>query len=320
MQICRATSTHPHDPYVARRRFWDLYADCDALEPWVGAFAYDEQDPHSKRLLDASDWRRFAITDAHIRRSRQAYFANISYLDEKIGELLAVLERTRQHERTIVLFLSDHGDMLGERGLWFKMSFFEGSARVPLLLAAPGLPAASIEAPVSTLDVLPTLADLAGVDLAEIAPWTDGESLLPVALGAGRSGPVRMEYVAEGSIAPMAALRDERFKLVVSAADPAQLFDLRADPSELSNLAFDPAHEADLERLSALAGTLWDMDAYDREVRESQARRHVVYRGLRNGAYYPWDFQPLQRASERYMRNHMDLNVLEERQRHPRGE
>ena len=312
--------THPHDPYVARPRFWDLYAACDALEPRVGAIAYDEQDPHSQRLLDASDWRRFAIENEHIRRSRQAYFANISYLDEKIGELLAVLEQTRQAERTIVLFTSDHGDMLGERGLWFKMCFFEGAVRVPLLMAVPGLPPATITTPVSTLDVLPTLADLAGLDLAEIGQWTDGESLLPVTHGAARSGPVRMEYAAEGSIAPMAALRDERYKLVVSPADPPQLFDLRADPQELANLAAEPAHAADVERLSSLAETFWDMKAYDTEVRQSQARRLVVYRSLRNGAYYPWDYQPLQRASERYMRNHMDLNVLEEEKRYPRGE
>ena len=312
--------THPHDPYVARRRFWDLYADCDQLEPKIGAIAYDEQDPHAKRLLDASDWRRFAITDEHIRRSRRAYFANISYLDEKIGELLAVLERTRQDDRTIVLFVSDHGDMLGERGLWFKMCFYEGAARVPLLLAAPGLPAATIEDPVSTIDMLPTLADLAGIDLAEVAPWTDGESLLPVAAGAARSSPVRMEYAAEGSVAPMAAIRDQRFKLVVSPADPAQLFDLEADPDELANRAGDPAYAADLERLSSLADTFWDMPVLDAEVRQSQARRLAVFRSLRNGVYYPWDYQPLQRASERYMRNHMDLNILEEEKRFPRGE
>jgi choline-sulfatase len=312
--------THPHDPYVARRRFWDLYADCDQLEPRVPAIPYADHDPHSRRLLDASDWRRFTITDEHIRRSRRAYFANISYLDEKIGELLAVLERTRQNDRTIVLFVSDHGDMLGERGLWFKMSFYEGSARVPLLMAAPGLPPARIEAPVSTLDVLPTLADLAGIDLAEIAPWTDGESLLPVAGGDARTRPVLMEYAAEGSIAPMAALRDSRCKLVVSPADPPQLFDLEGDPDELVNRAGDPAYTADFERLSGLADTFWDMPSFDTVVRQSQARRLVVYRSLRNGAYYPWDYQPLQRAAERYMRNHMDLNVLEEEKRYPRGE
>ena len=90
---------------------------------------YADHDPHSQRIFDANDWRNFTITDEHIKRARRAYFANISYLDDKIGEVLDTLERTRQE--AIILFVSDHGDMLGERGLWFKMTFFEGSARVP---------------------------------------------------------------------------------------------------------------------------------------------------------------------------------------------
>ncbi|HET7409595.1 MAG TPA: choline-sulfatase, partial [Paracoccaceae bacterium] len=98
------------------------------------------------------------------------------------------------------------------------------------------------------------------------------------------------------------------------------LFDLQADPHELTNLADDPAHADTLARLRATSEASWDLAAYDSEVREGQARRHVIYEALRNGAYYPWDFQPLQRASERYMRNHMDLNTLEEQKRFPRGE
>ena len=98
------------------------------------------------------------------------------------------------------------------------------------------------------------------------------------------------------------------------------MFDLDADPNELRNLAGDAAHRETLETLRDQAGGRWDLDAYDAEVRQSQARRHVVYQALRNGAYYPWDFQPLQKASERYMRNHMDLDLLEQNQRYPQGE
>ena len=104
------------------------------------------------------------------------------------------------------------------------------------------------------------------------------------------------------------------------AQELEQLFDLEADPQELTNLTADPSHAGTLADLSAQADARWDLDAYDAEVRASQARRWVVYEALRNGAYYPWDFQPLRQASERYMRNHMDLNVLEENQRFPRGE
>ncbi len=302
--------THPHDPFVARRRFWDLYDGAAELEPPVPV-AYADQDPHSQRLMDACDWRAFDITDDHVRRARQGYFANISYVDDRIGSILRVLEATRQE--AVVVFLSDHGEMLGRRGLWFKMSFREGSARVPFMIAAPGLEPGLVDTPVSTLDLTPTLCDLAGIDMAEVTPWTDGVSLL----GSDR-GPVPMEYAAEGSIAPMVGLIDGRWKYIRCPADPEQLFDLATDPAEAVNLA-GSAPEA-LARMRALADARWDLPAVDAAVRASQAQRWVVYPALRQGAYYPWDHQPLRAASERYMRNHMDLNVLEEAKRFPRGE
>jgi choline-sulfatase len=310
--------THPHDPYVARRKYWDLYEGCRHLQPPGEAIPYEAQDAHSRRLLDACDWRAFDITPDHIARARRGYFANISYIDDKIGEILAVLEATRQD--AVVIFTSDHGDMLGERGLWFKMHFFEGSARVPLMVAAPGIVTGRIDTPVSTIDLLPTLADLAGISLDEVMPWSDGESLLPIARGGARQAPVAMEYAAEGSVAPLVCLRAGRWKYVRCAADPELLYDLEADPAERANLAGDPAFAEPFAALRAKADRRWDLARFDAEVRESQARRRVVYEALRNGSYYPWDFQPLKAASERYMRNHLDLNVLEDSKRFPRGE
>lgn len=310
--------THPHDPYVARKRFYDLYADIPQLDPKVEALKPEDIDPHSERLHRACKAEDYALSAEQIRAARQAYFANISYVDEKIGNLLDVLERCGMSENTLIVFTSDHGDMLGERGLWFKMNFFEGSARVPLMMAAPQLKAALVEEAVSTLDVLPTLSDLAGIDLHGIMPWTDGMSLVPVAKGEAQRGVVPMEYAAEGTIAPMVSLREGDWKLNLCRADPPQLFNLQNDPDELNNLAGQADHQEDLARLMKLAEERWNLELYDAQVRASQARRHVVYPALRNGAYYPWDYQPLQKASERYMRNHMDLNVLEENQRFPR--
>lgn len=312
--------THPHDPYVARRKYWDLYEDCDHLLPEVPAMAYADHDPHARRIFDANDWRNFEITDDDIRRSRRAYFANISYLDDKIGEILEALRGTRQEDNTIILFVSDHGDMLGERGLWFKMSFYEGSARVPMMIAAPGMTPGAVSDPVSTIDVCPTLCDLAGVNMEDVMPWTTGETLVPLGNGQRRTSPVAMEYAAEASYSPLIALRWGRWKYTNCALDPEQLFDLESDPNELTNLAKDPAHASTLERFRVEAAARWDLEKFDAEVRESQARRWVVYEALRNGDYYPWDYQPLQKASERYMRNHMDLNVVEENARFPRGE
>ena len=310
--------THPHDPYVARKKYWDLYENCEHLLPEISAMDYDDHDAHSKRIFDANDWRNFDITADDIRRSRRAYFANISYIDDKVGEILDVLERTRQD--AAIMFVSDHGDMLGERGLWFKMSMFEGSSRVPLMISAPNIKPGLVDAPTSTIDVCPTLADLAGVSLDEIAPWTEGESLIGVANNEKTRGPVAIEYAAEASYAPVVALRDGDYKYVRCTLDPDMLFNLADDPHELHNLVENPAHTKVLNAMQAMADTRWDLERFDEEVRRSQARRWVVYEALRNGEYYPWDFQPLQKASERFMRNHMDLNDVEENQRFPRNE
>ena len=309
--------SHPHDPYVARRKYWDLYEGCGQVSPDGDPIPYEVMDPHSQRLMDASDWRSSTITPDHIARARRGYFANISYVDDKIGEILTVLEATRQE--AVIIFTSDHGDMLGDRGLWFKMNFFEGSARVPLMIAAPGLAPARVTTPASTLDVVPTLAALADISLDEVMPWTAGTNLIPVANGAARDA-VPMEYAAEGSITPLVCLRDGPWKYQACAADPELLFNLDSDPRERANLATDPAHAATLAHFRALASARWDLARFDADVRQSQARRWVVYEALRNGAYFPWDYQPLRAASERYMRNHMDLNVLEENKRFPRGE
>ena len=312
--------THPHDPYVARRRFWELYADCPALQPDIAAWDFAQHDPHSKRLFIANDYQNFDIQNRDVERSRRAYFANISYLDEKIGEILSVLENTAMDDNTIILFCSDHGDMLGERGLWFKMSFLEGSARTPLLMAAPDLPPMMVDQPVSNLDILPTLLDMAGIDMEGIKKWTDGESLLPVIAGHHKRAAVPIEYAAEGSYAPLVAMVEGAVKYIVCDLDPDQMFHLDSDPHELNNLANEPEYAEIASHMREMIQSRWDLAAFDDIVRHSQSQRLIVYEALRNGSYFPWDYQPLQRASERYMRNHMDLNILEEQQRFPRGE
>ncbi len=314
--------THPHDPYVARKKYWDLYDQETLPTPEVKPIPYRQQDPHSQRLLDACDATRFEISPQNVRDARRAYFANVSYLDEKIGEVLEVAHACGLDHNTVIIFLSDHGDMLGERGLWFKMSGFEGSVRVPFLIHAPeSFKPRCVHAPVSTLDLLPTLLQLAKIDAGEMDHELDGESLLPLLEGGSASGQrcIAAEYAAEGAVAPLVMLRREHIKLIHCEADPPLLFDLKRDPGERNNLASDPEYADPLAALRSELNARWDLTRFDSEVRRSQRRRHLVYAALRNGSYHPWDYQPVQNAAERYMRNHMDLNVVEQRARFPRG-
>ncbi len=135
--------THPHDPYVARRKYWDLYEDCDAsAAAGAGPMAYDEQDPHSQRIFDANDWRNFDITEDDIRRSRRAYFANISYLDDKIGEILQVLEaHAAGGDRGLRLRSRRHAGRA--RPVVQDVASSKAPSRVPLMIAAPGPDAAA---------------------------------------------------------------------------------------------------------------------------------------------------------------------------------
>lgn len=308
--------THPHDPYVTRQEYWDLYENCPALMPNAPAVPYDQQDPHSKRLLDANDYKAFNISDENIRRSRRAYFGNISYIDDKFGGLLKILERTGMRDNTIILFLSDHGDMLGDHGLWFKMSPREGSSRVPLAIQIPGQKAETINEAVSTVDIANTLSELVGIDNIDDSFLSgDGVSLLPLIKRESHHGPVYMEYAAEGTVAPLVTICDGPYKFNWCDNDPPQLFNIVTDPYEFRNLAKDSDYADVVQDFIERVRARWDLKKFDTDVRESQARRIFVYEALRKGRYTPWDHQPFFAASERYMRNHMDLNILEAQQR-----
>ena len=135
--------TNPHDPWEIRQRYWDLYDEHAIDLPAVGPIPRDEADAHSLRLRSMIGLDRRPLSDGEVRHARHGYYAAISYLDERVGEVLAALAATGLAENTLVVFTADHGELLGERGLWYKMSFLEGSSRVPLIVrgTGPGCPA-----------------------------------------------------------------------------------------------------------------------------------------------------------------------------------
>jgi choline-sulfatase len=281
--------TSPHDPWELRQRYWELYDPAAIALPAVGPIPREQADPHSIRLRDMSGADDVALTGEQVRRARHAYYAAISYADERIGEVLAALAESGLRDDTIVLFTADHGEMLGERGLWYKMAFFEPSARVPLIVSAPGRFAPGrVAEPVSLLDLAPTLLELCGL---EGDGSLDGRSLAPALAGDGLAAvDVAVEYLAEGVNSPAVMLRRGRWKYIWCADDPEQLFDVAADPHELSDRA---AEEPELcARLRAEVRRRWDVPALRATVLRSQAERRVVVAGLRRGRPPRWSFVP----------------------------
>src|SRR3954471_11013072 len=315
-----ASFTHPHDPYAMRRQYWDLYDHDDIDLPRVGPLPADELDPHSRRLRNVSAMDRTAITEAQVRNARHAYYAAISYVDEWVGTIVDTLQTCGMYDDTVVMFTADHGDMLGERGLWYKMNFFEGSARVPMVVHAPKLFAPKrIAAPVSLVDVLPTVTDLVGAAAPEHLEPSAGRSLLDLCAGGPSADrEVVGEYLGEGAIAPIVMIRRGDLKYVHSPVDPDQLYDLAADPQERVNLALDPDWSVPVKELRARVERDWDMDALHADVVADQARRRLVNAALRTGTVTPWEYTPPSDGGGQYMRKHLDLNVVERASRYPR--
>ncbi len=312
--------SHPHDPYNIPPAYWDRY-DHDAIDlPAVPPVPLGERDPHSRRLHDNYDRGEFEITHAHVRNARHAYYGAVSYVDDRIGELLRALESTGQRDDTIVIVTSDHGDMLGERGMWFKMSFFEWASRVPLIFHAPGRIAPARRAQnVSLVDLLPTLLDLAGVEGETTVPL-DGRSLVPLIENGDTAWPdtVLGEYLAEGAVAPMFMVRRDRHKYVACKADPPQLFDLAADPGELENLAGRREYAEAERALAAIVAETWDADALFRDVVASQQQRRLVFEALMAGERTLWDYEPPRDDARAYVRNIAGLYEKEARAFLPR--
>lgn len=308
--------THPHDPYTIGREYWDRYEGVDIPLPRQH-IEQSEQDPHSQRILKVIDLWDKPLPEDKIRDARRAYFGACSYIDDNIGKLLKTLEECGLAEDTLIVFSGDHGDMLGERGLWYKMHWFEMSARVPLLVHAPQrFTAHRVSQSVSTLDLLPTLVELAGGQV-EQSLELEGHSLLPHLKGEGGHDEVLGEYMAEGTLSPLMMIRRGPWKFVYSEQDPLLLFDLDSDPLERQNLAESSEHRGILAGFIAEARERWDIPAIHAATLASQRRRRLVAEALSQGKLTSWDHQPWVDASQQYMRNHIDLDDLERRARFP---
>ncbi|QSS56062.1 choline sulfatase [Histoplasma capsulatum var. duboisii H88] len=237
--------THPHDPYAMTKEYWDLYEDVVIPLPKTSALPHDKQDPHSQRVLRCIDLFGKEIPEERIVAARRAYFAACSYVDAQVGKLMETLKACDFADETIVVFTGDHGDMLGERGLWYKMVWYEHAARVPMFVHAPGrYKPKRVKENVSTMDLLPTFVEMTGGEMNNDLP-VDGVSLMPYildenspeAISGVKTDTVIGEYMAEGTLAPVVMIRRGPWKFVYSPIDPPMLYNVESDPAELINLA-----------------------------------------------------------------------------------
>lgn len=296
--------THPHDPYTMTPTYWDRYNHNEIDMPAVKKIPIEDLDAHSRGIYECHKIDRTTITEKQILNARHGYYGSISYIDDKVGQLIDTLERVGLMENTIIIFTSDHGDMMGERGLWFKKTFWEWATRVPLIFHAPNhFKNRRVDLNVSLVDLFPTIIELAGGKMSDVVDPIDGNSLYNLLQGNDEGWPdtVFSEVLAEGVVVPHVMIRHGRFKYMYGEDDMPLLFDLETDPLELTNLAGQPNYE-DIEKSFAQeVKRCWDLKTLKTRIIESQKRRQFIYEALMKGKPHSWHFQPYQDASKKYV-------------------
>jgi len=303
--FCLCVSYHnPHDPFKVPAKHYDMYKDADMDIPSQESIAQAEKTTIDKWLHDG--FHRLDKFDAaqpeNLLAVRRAYAALVTYIDDKLGELLDVLRHTGQLDNTVVLFTSDHGDMLGERGMVQKRCFYEWSSRVPMILRLPSGAYAgrTVKMPCSLLDVGATLLELAGAETFT-APQTDGVSLLRTLREPECPRDVFSEYHGEGVMWPCFMVRRGDWKYTYIHEKESQLFNLADDPDERCNLSGQAAYQAIENELRAAILRRFSPERVLTYLDESTAKRAIV-RAANAVNGVRWDYTPVFDGSKRYIR------------------
>jgi choline-sulfatase len=307
----------PHDPYLCREDKWNSYKEEDIDLPATPLGAVKE-DPHAARLRHSYGASDVELNEQQIRNARRAYYGSISDIDDKVADVLNTIEEAGLSDNTIVIFTADHGDMLGERGMWFKMSYLEHSARVPLIVHAPKhFSERRVKQSVSLVDLLPTLVEMANDGKGfDYATPLEGRSLMSHLTNGKGHDEVIGEYFGEGVASPMFMIRRGTRKFITSEGSD-HLYDLANDPHERNNLANNLAFKSELEALKAEISQNYDLSLLQDRVLESQHRRAFL-KGVMQQDKLAWDYAPFRDAKREYIRNNMPPYQLEKNSRFPK--
>ena len=269
--LLNVSFVNPHPPYVAPPDLYEDYLARDLRHP-------EPEDWSAHPSLDGI--RQYFDTETPLPAERHkavaaAYYANVAYLDQNIGRVLGALDASGLVEETLILYTSDHGDTLGDAGLYGKCSMFEGSVGIPMILSGPGVETgAVVETAVQLLDVYPTLLDALDVAPAPGDLKRPGAPLTTLAAAPRADRWILIQDHCAGSVSATFALTNGRMKYVHHLDFPPMLFDLTRDPLERIDLAADPASTTeDIAAYERMLRELVDPEAIDAACRRSQAAR-----------------------------------------------
>ena len=286
----------PHFPLRAPQEFYNLYADADFdLEP-----QQLPDHPEIRNLARFFDYERHFTAETR-HAAMAGYFGLTSFLDDCVGEILATLEESGQAEDTVILYLSDHGELLGDKGMWTKQVMYEASAGIPMILAGPGVPdgivrntaASIVDVAATALDVMLSDDSAPGLSLRQLAQDPDD---------ADRT--VLCEYHDGGSTTGAFMVRWGDWKYVCYPGMPPQLFNLAEDPSEDHDLGSDVSQRAAAARAEGAArlAAICDADAVNRQCFADQAARIEALGGIdvcRNAHLFNHTPTPAEQAAMR---------------------
>jgi choline-sulfatase len=271
--VLKVSLVAPHFPLTAPEKHYWGYFNNPAL-PMPKLYRADERPshPYLREYAASFSYDKHFADETAVRRAIAGYYGLCSFLDDNIGQLLAVLEAEGLSGTTQVIYVSDHGDNLGARGLWGKSTMYEESVAVPLIVAGPGVPMGrTCRTPASLVDMFPTVLDTLGIPHAAEDDLMPGRSLDAVVTEP--DDPERLvfsEYHGMGSTAAAYMVRKGRYKYVHYIRHPAQLFDLAADPEEFCDLASDLAHAPVRAKLECELRLICDPEKADRRAKTRQ--------------------------------------------------
>lgn len=283
---------NPHPPFVAPQELYDLYPVDEMPLPVDWEEEKWPRHPALERMRRYFGWEEPFSAEA-IRNATATYYAQCTYVDQKIGQVLGALESNGLTDNTRIIYTSDHGAMMGARGLWGKFTLYDDSCAVPMIVAGPDVPAGRVvQTPVSLVDCFPTILEATGVEPHPDDAELPGESLWQLASGPEQERIVFSEYHAAGSLHGAYMVCDGHAKFIHYHHEPPHLFDLDNDPAERVNLADSPNHQAMRQQMESYLHDLVDVDAVDRLAKADQAAKleeyggvdAVLQRGLSNSA------------------------------------